>query len=192
MVCIMNCLENSTPKSASLKYYYNNKEKYVEYRENNKEKVAKYKRDWYERNKDRILSEKAWLSDDIKQKKKEYDKRRYEVKKEEMRAYERERRKLPHRKAAHAEETRRRRMHLKQATPSWITQEDKQLIKDIYTLSAVYNLHSGLKWHVDHILPLRGELVCGLHVPDNLQIIPATANIKKHNKHFELDRKVYK
>lgn len=145
--------------------------------EANREEYIKRAKDWYYAN---------------KEKKKEYDKKRYAVNKDEMRAYERERRKLPHRKAAHAEETRRRRMHLKQATPSWITQEDKQLIKDIYTLSAVYNLHSGLKWHVDHILPLRGELVCGLHVPDNLQIILATENIKKHNKHYELDRKVYK
>lgn len=40
----------------------------------------------------------------------------------------------------------------------------------------------GFEWHVDHILPLKGAIVCGLHIWSNLQVIPKVSNLKKGNK----------
>lgn len=44
----------------------------------------------------------------------------------------------------------------------------------------------GVDVHVDHIYPLQGRLVCGLHTHDNLQILLAKANIAKGNKSTEV------
>jgi hypothetical protein len=59
-----------------------------------------------------------------------------------------------------------------QATPAWA---DKKKIKQIYD-----NCPPG--FHVDHIVPLKGKTVCGLHVETNLQYLPARENMKKSNK----------
>jgi hypothetical protein len=61
------------------------------------------------------------------------------------------------------------------ATPSWLTSEQKQQIKEIYN-----NCPTG--FHVDHIIPLQGQKVRGLHVPWNLQILPEKLNLIKGNK----------
>lgn len=62
-----------------------------------------------------------------------------------------------------------------QRTPKWLTEEDYKDILRIY-------LECPKGYHVDHILPLQGELVSGLHVPNNLQYLPSVENISKSNK----------
>ena len=59
------------------------------------------------------------------------------------------------------------------ATPPWADFEAIRLFYDTCPLG----------FHVDHIIPLQGKTVSGLHVPNNLQVIPAILNLKKSNKY---------
>jgi hypothetical protein len=70
-----------------------------------------------------------------------------------------------------------------QRIPKWTTETDLWMIKEIYALSALRTKLTGVLWHVDHILPLQGEIVSGLHTPFNMQVIPAIENIKKSNNY---------
>ena len=67
-----------------------------------------------------------------------------------------------------------------QATPSWA---DHEQIARIYKLRKKVSDKTGVIHHVDHIVPLQGKDVCGLHVENNLAIIPAKMNLQKSNKY---------
>jgi len=71
------------------------------------------------------------------------------------------------------------------AFPKWITEEHRKQIRLIYEKARKMSDRSGVKYHVDHIVPLKGDLCSGLHVPWNLQILTATENSIKHNKVIE-------
>lgn len=68
---------------------------------------------------------------------------------------------------------------LKQAKPSWLSEWDLFLIEELYITARERGLE------VDHIIPLKHKLVCGLHVPWNMQLLTRTANAKKSNKFDE-------
>lgn len=72
-----------------------------------------------------------------------------------------------------------------QRTPKWLTAYDKLKIRCIYSIAAMLTRHNGEPWHVDHIIPLQGALVSGLHVPSNLQVMRGVENVRKHKK-FEV------
>ena len=73
----------------------------------------------------------------------------------------------------YAYHTAKRKNLVKLATPKW---SDDEQIRNIY-IEAQYQ-----QMHVDHIVPINSEFVCGLHCEDNLQLLTQNQNSKKHNK----------
>ena len=70
------------------------------------------------------------------------------------------------------------RYKIKQATPKWA---NRFFIAEIYELAQLRTKITGISWEVDHIIPVKSNLVCGLHVEHNLQVVPADWNRKKRN-----------
>ena len=85
-------------------------------------------------------------------------------------------------KALGAAKTARYRAAQNQRTPTWLTEDDHWMIEQAYELAALRSKMFGFVWDVDHVIPLRGKLVSGLHVPTNLRVIPASENRSKRNK----------
>lgn len=79
--------------------------------------------------------------------------------------------------------TKRRAAKLR-ATPPWA---DAKAIEEFYVKAAYLTATTGIRHEVDHIYPLQGRLVCGLHCETNLQILTKTENIRKHNRMPEAD-----
>ena len=102
----------------------------------------------------------------------------------ERKRYERNKEKIKAKNYAYRKENRHlvmawnngRRAAEKRATPIWA---DYEKIAEFYKQSIVLTEQTGKEYHVDHIIPLRGKNVCGLHVENNLQVILACDNLKK-------------
>lgn len=144
------------------------------------ENSKRLKKEWYERNKE-LTKERArlWhltnpekaIEKNVKYKNKnkkslsEYNKNWWLENKDKRVAYQAKRR------AAKL-----------QRTPAWLTAEDHSLMADYYQMAKELEQIFPWKQHVDHILPLQGKLVSGLHTPLNLQILSEAANLQKSNK----------
>lgn len=66
-------------------------------------------------------------------------------------------------------------------TPNWLTVDDFWVIDEIYHLAGLRTAVTGVAHHVDHVIPLRGKSVSGLHVPSNLRVVEWKENLKKGN-----------
>ena len=154
--------------SGKLAHYYANRERILQEKREmyvlERDKKLAYQRAYHEANKD-ALKEKS---------KAYYIKNPDYYKKYRQKNYAK----------VNAKEARRRTAKL-QRTPAWLTDDDHWMIEQAYELAELRTSMFGFSWHVDHIAPLQGELVSGLHVPLNLQVIPASVNTAKCN-HFEV------
>jgi 5-methylcytosine-specific restriction endonuclease McrA len=81
--------------------------------------------------------------------------------------------------------TARRHASKMQATPKWMSPDDYWVIEQAYELAALRTKMFGAPWEVDHIVPLRGKTVSGLHTPWNLQVVTQAENRRKSNS-FEV------
>lgn len=134
------------------------------YRDKNKDILTEAKRDYYLKNKE-SLAEKA--------------KERYLSNPEPTRL--RTKSWKENNRGKHNSNCMMRHARKLNATPEWLDEFMLLYIDEIYDKCSKLSKLSGNEYHVDHIVPLQGTSVCGLHVPWNLQILSASDNCSKQN-----------
>jgi predicted nucleic acid-binding Zn ribbon protein len=148
------------------------------YRAKNREKVRGWARQWRANNPERVKEQRN--ASQKRCPRLEYYKKYRAERGEIVRAYKR--------KWASAnpdkllEKTRRRQTAQQHALPIWLTKDDIAAMRAVYRERKRISEQTGVPHEVDHIVPLQGKHVRGLHVPWNLQIIPATVNREKRNR----------
>ena len=129
---------------------------------NQREDVKDRKHEWYHANRDRVIQAATTRPTHVLQ---------------EYRKAWKENNKLQ----VLADNKVRRRKH-REATPPWLTRRQKSEIRHLYQIAITMTRTTGERYVVDHIVPLRGKTVCGLHVWWNLQVLPKLENHKKSAK----------
>jgi len=142
------------------------KAKRKDYVEANKEEVLQASREYYREN-----------VEVLRQKQKAYYEAKREVLRQKQSEYYRSNKPkfLAQNSAARAA--------LYQATPKHLTVYQKKQIESIYAERDRLSVETGEQYHVDHIIPLRGKYICGLHTPENLRVITAQDNLTKGNRY---------
>lgn len=142
------------------------KEYLRQYRLKNKERLKELSRAYYENNKDKLRQDFKQYYLKTKTRRRELGKLHYEQN-----------------KSLYLMHSRTRKATIKRACPNCLNEDDLKIITSIYVECKRISESTGVTHHVDHIVPLNGKNVCGLHVPCNLQILTAEENLKKGNRH---------
>lgn len=155
-------------------------DKKAKYHAENADKVREQKASYYAENVDKVREKNArWRAanaDKVRERKAHY----YAENADKVREINaRYRAANPHIQRAKVAKRRATKLN---ATPYWLTDKDITRIKKIYE-----DCPSG--YQVDHILPLQGKRMCGLHVPSNLKAIPASENSSKCNREPDWTKK---
>ena len=161
-------------------YHHANKElinkKKKEYRLSNLEKVKQQSKDFYYKNREKLLQDnKAWHAlhkDEKRAYDKIYNAANKERKKSVSAAWKRQN------KAKVSAYNRQRKLLKMKAMPPWA---NKSEIESFYKTADALAMHTGDFYHVDHIVPLKSKLVCGLHCPANLRVVTQLENLQKGN-----------
>mgnify|MGYP000013344889 CR=1 FL=1 len=128
---------------------------------NKREDVKDRKHEWYQENRDQVIQAAATRPAHIK---KEYQTAWKERNTVWVRA-----------------DTKARRRKHREAMPAWLTQTQKRQTRELYKIAITMTKTTGEQYVVDHIYPLRSDVVCGLHVPWNLRVITQAENLRKSN-----------
>lgn len=131
---------------------------------NNKDRWLSYYKKWYAENREYVTNKASKYREAFPEKVKETLKKYRELHKED-----------------HCSRERIRAMRKRNAAPVWLSEDQKGIIEHIYNCAKALTKVSGIKMAVDHIVPLKGKTVCGLHVPWNLRVIDVVSNSKKHS-----------
>lgn len=150
------------------------------YREANKEKIAASKKDWKLRNADHV-KEKDRAYADANPEKRKAARQKWKVKNKQADLDSKSKYRLNNKGKVQCWSARRRIAKINR-TPQWLTSDDLWMMSQAYELASIRTEAFGFSWHVDHIIPLQGKSVSGLHVPLNLQVIPWIDNVKKGNR----------
>ena len=173
-----NCIECMTKwrqnnkdkvKKANSKFYGLNSEEIIQqnslYTKNNQEKTNKYQKEYRESHKEEKLAyNKKWFvenSEYVKEYRAKYIKENSDI--------------------ISSKQSKTRAAKL-QRIPKWLTASDWIEIQWAYTIAKQMTQETGIKHEVDHIIPLTGKNVSGLHCPQNLQILTKSQNLSKFNK----------
>lgn len=155
------------------------KEYAAKYAKENAEKLRAYYASYREKNKELIAEKRK--SNALKNK--EYAKKYKETNKENV--YQTKKRYVENNRSYINSYVVSRKVAKLNRTAKWLSAFDKLKIKCIYSVASMLTRENNESWHVDHIIPLQGNNVSGLHVPSNLQVIKGKENMAKHNK-FEV------
>lgn len=186
-------------KARDSAYYQRNKEKIKArvkaYTAENSEKVKQYKASYFKANKERLVEKSKQYHQKNKNEINLKRRRAYAEAPEANLAASREFRRThtdwcreygvawrkanPYKVNKLSQDAKARKL---QAIPSWETDFDKFVIEEIYDMSRLKTRMTGVEHHVDHIVPLKSKVVCGLHTPINLRVVTAKVNLTKSNK----------
>lgn len=150
-----------------------------QWKKNNPSKVSLSNKDWRAKNPEKSKAiRKAWRDKNISYvlaHAADYREQNKEKLTEGQKAY------YLSNKDKYYERAAKRRLEVRQATPSWADVSD---MRCFYEAAFAFKLLTGQQYEVDHIVPISSKKVCGLHVSSNLRVVAEKENRKKGNRYW--------